>query len=393
MITLKQNYKLKGECAMKARLSGIELLKIFAIFLIVISHVSQTATTFENNEFLLTNYFLDIESINSFTAKVLLFFRNFGSIGNIVFVVCSAFFLCESNKSKLNKIIKILFDVWAISYAILILYVIICTILKTDISEIAIFTMAPLKFETNWFINCYLLLLFVHPLLNTIIEKFDNKKLMLMSFLMFILYDIVSFYGDTAFFYNRFLVFCLYYIIVGLLKKNYYDIFIERKYGIPFIAVGIVGIIVSFLTLGLSKEKLIGDGELFVASNDANNPFIFILALGLLNLFFNLKIENKMINKLSSLSLFIYLIHENLILRTELRPIIYVKFCDMLSGRYLIGIVLVMSFAIFIISIFVSYIYSVTLSKATSYFSKKAESFLRSFYKEITLILNRKNHT
>ena len=82
----------------KERESGIELYKVIAIFLIVLSHVIQTLTE--------PNYVLGIGEgtfINIATATtdlnvlLLALFRICGALGNNMFFICSAWFLVNSN--------------------------------------------------------------------------------------------------------------------------------------------------------------------------------------------------------------------------------------------------------------------------------------------------------
>ena len=76
-----------------ARDSGIELLKILAIFLIVISHVAQTLTS-ENPYITYNGYIVDIShATTNIQHLILVCFRTFGPLGNSIFFVCSTWFL------------------------------------------------------------------------------------------------------------------------------------------------------------------------------------------------------------------------------------------------------------------------------------------------------------
>ena len=77
----------------KTRSSNIELLKIAAIFLIIISHFSLTFS-----------YFQDIDhSTNSAELFFVALSRYFGSIGNNIFFICSAWFLLDSKRNNKKK--------------------------------------------------------------------------------------------------------------------------------------------------------------------------------------------------------------------------------------------------------------------------------------------------
>lgn len=76
--------------------SGIEALKIVAIFFIVISHVVQTLTC--SNIFIINNdYVLNSSQATTNIQKIILvYFRHFGILGNTIFFTASAWFLLES---------------------------------------------------------------------------------------------------------------------------------------------------------------------------------------------------------------------------------------------------------------------------------------------------------
>lgn len=368
----------------KTRMSGIELLKIVAIFIIVFSHVAQTAVTFSNNDLYSTDVFLSSVASNSIN-QIILFFRNFGSLGNIIFIVCSAFFLCSSNKTRLEQTIKIAFDTWIISYFMLFFVFAISVKMPFEIpTDKLLNALFPLLFTSNWFIDAYVLLVLIHPLLNHLIDNYDSKKLTIICIILFVIYDIVVFIlGDSFLFYNRVCEFILYYLIVGILKKNHGQVFTNKKYYLSLFLIGFIGLIVLFFCLGNANSK----SEIVVFSNGENNPMIFLLSLGLFGLFYNMKFKSDFVNKISGLSLFIYLLHENFLFRTYVRPWLYVELCNSFVGVSCTLIVVILSLAIFVVSTLVAYVYSKTLSKL----SKKASAYACKFAKDFYMSLDNKS--
>ena len=83
--------------------SGIELLKIFAIFVIVISHVVQTLTS-ENLYIPYQDYVIDItKATTDFRYIILLILRHFSVWGNSLFFICSGWFLLKATAYKKKK--------------------------------------------------------------------------------------------------------------------------------------------------------------------------------------------------------------------------------------------------------------------------------------------------
>ncbi|MCM1326104.1 MAG: hypothetical protein NC094_09675 [Bacteroidales bacterium] len=83
------------------RNSGIEVKKIVAIVLIVISHVS---ARIDGENF----YGKDVLSLSMATNNtqqfLVAYFRYFGTLGNYIFMACSAYVLVDSKKVDKSKI-------------------------------------------------------------------------------------------------------------------------------------------------------------------------------------------------------------------------------------------------------------------------------------------------
>lgn len=134
----------------KTRNSSIELLKIIAIVLIIISH----AVPYGN----FSNYdaYIDLNHASADGNVVILaILRNLGSVGNCIFIICSSWFLLNSNKVNKKKILKLIIDSFIISITILLL-IFIFSDYNVSLTEI-IKSFFPITFNVNWFLTCYLL--------------------------------------------------------------------------------------------------------------------------------------------------------------------------------------------------------------------------------------------
>lgn len=99
--------------------SGIELLKLIAIGLIVISHVVQTLRS-ENEVISYSDYILNCENATTSVQMILLaLMSHFGMLGNWMFFTASAWFLLDSSKAPKKKMMEMLADIWVISVIIL----------------------------------------------------------------------------------------------------------------------------------------------------------------------------------------------------------------------------------------------------------------------------------
>ena len=93
----------------KERNSSIELLKIFGIILIILSHAMP------NHNEIIEGY-IDVSLATvSVQRLVIVLFQYGGQLGNAIFVICSAWFLLESSKVNVKKIVHIATDAVIIS--------------------------------------------------------------------------------------------------------------------------------------------------------------------------------------------------------------------------------------------------------------------------------------
>lgn len=105
---------------MKQRRSGIEMLKIIAMFGIVFFHCINQFATYDTAPF---KQYADITKVTNdiiiFISQILLYL---GGLGNLVFLISSAWFLVDNNNFKLNKIACMVLNIYVISVIFLLIF-------------------------------------------------------------------------------------------------------------------------------------------------------------------------------------------------------------------------------------------------------------------------------
>lgn len=352
----------------KQRNSGIELLKIIAIFMIVISHVTQTlgggsvtAITYFNSAFIdLTKATIDTETV------VLQNLRYLGELGNAIFFICSVWFLCDNEKISLNKIIQILLDVWVIS----IVYLIITMIMGGNVSGIIIIkSLFPTIFANNWYITFYVIMYAIHPLLNTIINQMNQKSLLQFCIISFCLYFGLGFVIGNLFFASPLITYTVLYFCIAYIKKynSQYtmNIALNTKILIAMLMANIFLIVFTNM-LGLFMAQYVekmGTQVLRWCSNC--NPFLVMIALSLFNIFNGKYFVNKLINYLASLSLLVYALHENIIFREYIRPQVFILIYEQFGYHYILLWVAAFAIILFSGSMIVAALYEKSIQKIT----------------------------
>ena len=367
------------------RNSGIELLKIAAILLIVLNHVIQSLT--EVNSFIpVSDYVMDINTQTTHIVNLLLaILRSSGCIGNDIFVVCSAWFLTDSRKSDKRKVAFLIADIWVVSVLIFaITYALGCD-LDRDSTLKQFF---PTANANNWFLTCYILFFLLHPLLNRLIDTMKQKALLATTLCLVLLYSICQyfrpwFFEGNLFYMTDLVVWIMIYFIVAYMKLYLKDISQNRRINIICLLIGIAGqtlMICGANIAGLHVSFLQGKLLYF---NYGGSPFIIMLAVSALNLARMSQLKSRFINYISSLSLLIYIIHENIIIRTVYRPWIFIYIHEHFGYDHILLWLFAVTIAIFIAATICAAIYSATLEKIVRIISYRIYEWLEKLYHKI----------
>lgn len=110
------------------------------------------------------------------------------------------------------------------------------------------------------------------------------------------------------------------------------------------------------------------------------NPFLIFMSIAMFNIARNIHFKNRFINYISGLSLLIYVIHENLLLRTYFRPAMWNYVYHSFRYTHVVGLIFLLVIAIFLFGIIAAIIYSITLRKLVSKISDRLYAFLRKKY-------------
>lgn len=368
----------------KKRESGVELLKIIGIFLIIISHVTQTLYSL-NNYFEL-NYVLEVKYATKNIQNILLaWFSAFGAQGNLIFFVSSAWFLLESKKIDELKIVKLLADVWFINICFL------CIFLLGNWYNLAIKdiikSVFPTVFASNWYITFYILFYLIHVGLNEIISKRTQKELLIIILITLFLYFVLNYIKYGLFFTSPLIEFSVIYLTIAYIKlymkefsknlKGNYILFLFAMSGIPILI-----LITNFLGLNIEffKDKL-------QYWNRNNSIFLLLTAVTLFNIFNSKKFISNKINYISGLSLLVYIIHENILIRTYVRPTIWIYIHEKIGYKNIIVIDLLYSIILFVISIIIAAIYKKLIQKIVYSIATELYLFIKKYFLIIIEIL------
>ena len=344
--------------------SGIELLKIFAILLIITSHVVQTLGS-TPSFFPAHDFVVKIEEASANPQMLIVsMLRYSGAFGNALFFICSAWFLIDRKRNEKPKALQMIADNWTVSILILVVFLVARGRLNGSLVLRSLF---PFYFSNNWYINCYVVFLLIYPLLNTLIENLDQKTFLRAAVLMIVWVFALPFTGHMfkhlfgggpESFCAELGNWCAIYIIIAYWKRYRKSSMNNNRLNLLLVLIGFVGTYgVILLANNLGRRFSVLKETLIIWNSNNRHPFILLMAIGLFNLARGIKLKNAAINYISGLSLYIYIVHENILVRYLIRPAMWQFVYEKYGYGHILAFVFVQVAIVFLCSLAFSMFY------------------------------------
>ena len=349
------------------RNSSVEILRIFAMVLICICHSIPTSPYPPEGA---AQFIEGVASADPqyFLASCM---GAAGLVGDVIFIVCSSYFLLESKKLKIGKIALMLLNTLVIS--LLFMTVILALGYKLSAFEI-VRQIFPTLFQNNWFVTYYIIFYLIHPLLNKIIHMLDKRALGIAAALLFVQCSIFLFVQAEAPGINKFLCFVSIYFIVAYFKYYGSAFTQNKKWNIVVLISSIVlyyvmRLVVTYIGLKFYEGEQCPYFNLF----HINNPVIIAFSLSLFNLANRKRFVSKPINFVSSLSLLFYLIHHNFLFDKYIQPKWHIWFVGEFGGNLLVPDMLILSAVLFTAGLTLAAVYKLTVERGTKFVADKIQ--------------------
>ncbi len=186
------------ENKMRERNSTIEMLRIFSMILIVMSHCAVHGGVVSNE------------------AKISNWFYIGGEIGVAIFILISGYFMVDE-KVSMKKMLRIIGEVWFYTVTIMFIYVFVGGNSITVNQMIANFF--PISFGVNWFPPHYVWLMLLSPILNAFVNTSSKKLLERMIFGGMVICSILPTLFDTVLLGGELTIFALLYLMAAYVKR------------------------------------------------------------------------------------------------------------------------------------------------------------------------------
>lgn len=285
---------------MNTRNIGLDLLRLLAMFMVVLIHVN-------NFGGLLQNKFFSVDFLPIYL------FESLGVVAVNCFVLISGFFLIKQ-EFRLKKLIALIVEILFYSY----LCFIIALIIKFPIVvKMFIKSLFPITFSAYWFVSCYIMLYILFPFINKFIYSLSLKQKHIFAVITLFLFCIWTFIpainskatcGGYTILWLSILYYWGAYIRLVFIDINNQENFVKLRTFLGYI-------FCSLITLGLSVLLNIMGKTIWYAL-DYNKMFVFLASICLFLFMYKLNIKNVYIKKLIAFfapaSFGIYLISSNM---------------------------------------------------------------------------------
>lgn len=281
-----------------SRNSGIDLLRLIAMFLVVLGHVLAKGNI--------------LNSLTPFTLKYeLLWLLKIISVCAVNIYGIISGYVGIDTKPKYSNLIYLWIGVIVYSFGITLLF----KALGYDVGNIELIrSLFPATQKIYWYFSAYIGVFLVSPLLNNAINSCSEKQLKIVLISLLCVFSVVetfSFPGGSLveYGYSIFWLIILY-LIGAMLKKHKSE---ETKNCRKYIAAIVCCVLILFaikLITELATSHLLGYpdyGNLFM---EYTSPPVIVMSICMVKLFAALPSHNaQVISKLSSLSFYVYIIH------------------------------------------------------------------------------------
>lgn len=280
------------------RQSNIELLRIIAMLLIIICHFStHGGFQFPSGEL----------TVNRLWTQCLTFG---GNLGVDIFVLISGYFLIGSAAFRTDKALKLALQIFTYSVSFLAAFTLAGA--NPYGIRIAINCFFPITYSGWWFASTYFVLYLISPYLNRLLRGLDKKDYQKMLALLTACWCLIPTFLGSAYGSSYLVWFAYLYAVSGYIRLHVEKIAIGPRAAFlgAFAAMLTVGL--AFLISDLFETRLLSAGNLAVYVIHMQRLPTVLTALFLFLGFLQIDIGcNRVVNRISSATFGVYLIHEN----------------------------------------------------------------------------------
>ena len=340
---------------MKERNSNFELMRIISMILIVTCHTLGHGGLMRNSQ-------------NDTLSIIFTFIFYFVLLHVNSFVLLTGYHQCNS-KFKQSKLWYLISSSLFYKVVIMIIFSSLGLITLTKVQ--VLWEIFPLNVDEYWYVKFYFLLYCISPILNYIINRTNKQEYKNSLIILFIILSVLPFFtGGKAFSnggYNLTNFILLYFIGAYLRKNPVKESYLFKNLSknayrlilmVLLLFVVTLNFMIHYISIEFSKCNTVFN-EIFnnfdMMTSVYSNPLIIIQSVLYFLYFETLDIKSKFINKVASLTLGVYYIHDNNFVRGYIYKWIKIDNGPFYSYKYLIYMIIAV-LTIFIICSMIEFI-------------------------------------
>lgn len=292
---------------------------------------------------------------------------SYGKIGVFLFIILMGYFNCDKT-FRIEKFFNIYLKTFIYSITI---FFIISFFKKLDFSGVL-----PMTKGSYWFINDYLILYLISPIINRIILSISNHALKIIT-ISFTLINFIPPLINSHLNLGHIAVFICLYLIGASYKKNLLKV--NSLYLTLIALLSLCIIFISFILTVHYGDIKFSNTQMYI---DMYSIFTLILSFWIFNFFSKLNIKNTLINKIAISTFGIYLIHDN----TFLRPILWgsINITHLINSKFFIikGFLIILTIFVFCICLdmIFQFIYRDFITTISKKLDKYTKYILNKFF-------------
>lgn len=308
-----------GPVGAKTRIVGIDLLRCIAMLMVVGLHYLGKGELLP-----------DMSMSSNWTAMGIVswFLEAVCIVAVNLYMLASGYFLSASSP-KLSRLISLYFQIWFYSFGVGMVMQLLHLVPADDINTYNLLTMLlPVSMSHYWFMTAYMFFYMLLPVLCIAVKNMTKSQhqVVLVVLLLFctILKSVLPVVLENDAKGYDFLWYVVMFLIAAYIRK-YNPSFVNKKSAFILYFIGLFGSFAEVLVLGKLCEKTGSLQRMLTISMDYNHIFSVAASVGLFGLFINVKLGEKtgrVLTWLSSMSLGVYLFHENIRLRYFWQPLL-----------------------------------------------------------------------
>lgn len=323
----------------KQRKSNIELLRIFAMVLIILHHYALHGGLSSISGF----------GVNKYIGIICLIG---GKLAVNLFVLISGYFLIES-EFEVKKVLKLILQAYCYSVAFFIGYVFLKGNVSGDIIKLTVF---PFTSKAYWFLLPYICVYVLSPFINKLIKCISQKELLILIGILVFLFSGIGFFIYDSNLMGNLEWFVLLYLIGAYIRLYDFKRFSKKAIACFSIIGYLLFILIACMTTYISKDN----PSIFRLVNkisSMNSIIVLVEAILIFMAFKNLNIKySKVINILGKSSLGVYMLHDSIFRAEFWRRICFVEKFYFANPWLLVFHIIVCTLGIYFVGVIVEVI-------------------------------------